>query len=282
MSIQDIETVFISKDGKEIAVSGNVCPIFKDGVIVSTVGFFVDITERKKNEAKLNESNRRIEMMNEKLRVVGGLTRHDVQNKLSTVTGYAYLLKKKYANEKDLIDALCKMEQATKAIVKIFEFAKMYEELGVEELTYVNVEEKINEAAALFSGPLPKIVNDCHGLSVLADSFIRQLFYNLIDNTVKYGKSITTIRVHFEKTESGMLKLIYEDDGVGVSVENKRYLFTEGFSTGGSKGFGLFFIRRMMDVYGWMIQETGKSGEGAKFIITIPKLNRAGKESCKG
>ncbi len=49
------------------------------------------------------------------------------------------------------------MEQAVKEIVKIFDFAKMYEQIGVEELTYVNVEEKINEAAALFSGSYPNM-----------------------------------------------------------------------------------------------------------------------------
>ena len=55
-----------------------------------------DISEQKEAEKKLRESNRRIELMNEKLRVVGGLTRHDVRNKLSAVTGYAYLLKKRH------------------------------------------------------------------------------------------------------------------------------------------------------------------------------------------
>ncbi len=42
----------------------------------------------------------------------------------------------------------------------------------VEELTYIDVETKLNEAIALFSGPIPPIINDCHGLTVLADSFL--------------------------------------------------------------------------------------------------------------
>ena len=111
----------------------------------------------------------------------------------------------------------------------------MYELLGAEELTFINVEGKLNEAQALFSGPLPSIVNECQGLMVLADSFLRQLFYNFIDNTRKYGLRATTIKVHYEKTQD-CLRLIYEDDGVGVSVENKVCLFKEGFSTGGNTG----------------------------------------------
>ena len=114
---------------------------------------------------------------------------------------------------------------------------------------------------------------------MLADSLLRQLFYNFIDNTRKYGKKTTAIRVYFEKTDQENLKLIYEDDGLGVPFENKHSLFTEGFSTGGSTGFGLFLTKKMMDVYGWTIQETGEPGENAKFIITIPRLNKNGKEN---
>ncbi len=135
--------------------------------------------------------------------------------------------------------------------MKIFDFAKMYEQLGVEELTDIDVEAKINEATTLFSGTLPKIINECHGLTVLADSFLRQMFYNFIDNTMKYGKKTTTIKIHYHKTDQGNLELIYEDDGVGISAENKLRLFSEGFSTGGSTGFGLFLTKKMIDVYGW-------------------------------
>jgi signal transduction histidine kinase len=186
---------------------------------------------------------------------------------------------KKHTDQAVIVDGLGKMEQAVKETVKIFDFAKMYEQLGAEELTPIDVEAKINEACTLFSGTLPTIVNECHGLTVLADSFLRQLFYNFIDNTRKYGKKTTTIRVHFEKVDQDSLKLVYEDDGVGVPLENKPSLFKEGFSTGGSTGFGLFLTKKMMDVYGWKIEEKGEPGIGAKFTLTIPKLNKHGKEN---
>ncbi len=53
-----------------------------------------DISERKKAEEALDEVMDQLVLVNEKLGVVGSLTRHDVRNKLSAVTGYAYLLKK--------------------------------------------------------------------------------------------------------------------------------------------------------------------------------------------
>jgi PAS domain S-box-containing protein len=277
-SIQDVETVFVSKNGQEIAVSGNACPIFKDGKFVSTVAFFADVTERKKSEEKLKENHIRIESMNEKLRVVGGLTRHDIRNKLASLNGYVYLLKK-HADQADIVKKLDSIEKASDEIVKILDFARTYEQLGVEELCYVDVEQALDEAVALFPELNLKVVDKCHGLAVLADSFLRQLFYNFVDNTRKYGKKTSEIIVFYEQAESGELNLIYQDDGVGISSEDKLNLFKEGFSTGGSTGFGLFLIKKMVDVYGWKIQEIGDPGKGAKFVLTIPAVNSNRKES---
>jgi PAS domain S-box-containing protein len=274
------EFEFIKKDGARMYANIAASSIQDDnGNFVGTLALVADITERKNMEVNLKESLDKLEIMNEKLGVVGSLTRHDVRNKLSAVTGYAYILKKKHSDLADVVDGLSRMEQAVAESVKIFDFARMYEQIGMEDLTYINVEEKIKEAVALFSGPLPTIINGCQGLTVLADSFLRQLFYNFIDNTRKYGKKTTTIRVYYEKTDPESLKLVYEDDGVGIPLESKPHLFKEGFSTGGSTGFGLFLTKRMIDVYGWKIEENGKPGEGAKFSVTIPKLDRNGIEN---
>jgi signal transduction histidine kinase len=75
--------------------------------------------------------------------------------------------------------------------------------------------------------------------------------------------------------------LLYEDDGIGIPVVNKSKLFKEGFSTGGSSGYGLYLIRKMIEVYGWAIQENGEPDKGAKFTITIPRINQKGKENFR-
>ena len=181
-----------------------------------------------------------------------------------------------------MMDRLVAMEQACRNIVEIFDFARMYEQLGVEELSYVNVGKAVDEAVALFSGPSNvKVVNECHGLTVLADSFLRQLYYNLIDNSVKHGERLTKIRVQYRKSDEDKLNLIYEDDGIGVSIQNKPLLFKEGFSTRGSSGYGLYLIRKMIEVYGWAIQENGEPDKGAQFTITIPKISQNGKENFR-
>ena len=77
---------------------------------------------------------------------------------------------------------------------------------------------------------------------MLADSMLRQLFYNLMDNTLKYGEKTSTIRVHY-KEEAEQLKLIYEDDGAGIPGEEKSKLFQEGYEKG--TGFELYLLKRI-------------------------------------
>jgi len=266
-------TVRRKKDRSLVQVSVSAAPITVGDKLAGIVAIYHDISDLKNAE-------KRLDVMNEKLRVVGSLTRHDVQNKLSTITGNAYLLRKQLIGNSEILDKLGEMETAVQQTVKIFDFAKAYEMLGAEELGYIGVEKTVNEAISLFSDlKNVKVTNDCHGLIVLADSLLRQSFYNLIDNSLKYSKKITKIRVHYETTGNNELRLAYEDDGVGIPDTKKPKLFKEGYSTGGSTGYGLYLIKKIMEVYGWTIQETGKPGKGAQFIITIPKINQNGKEN---
>jgi signal transduction histidine kinase len=239
------------------------------------VGMYKDISELKNVEKKLAT-------MNEKLRVVGGLTRHDVRNKLSAITGNAYLLKKQLAGNKEVLDKLRDMETAVWQVARIFDFARDYEMLGVEELTYIDVQKSVNETVQLFSDLKGvRVLNECDGLTVLSDSLLRQLFYNLIDNSLKYGEKLSQIRIHYEKAERNQLRLIYEDDGVGISLDAKPKLFSEGYTTGKGSGYGLYLVKKMMEVYGWTIQETGTPGRGTRFTMVIPEKNQDDKENYR-
>ena len=214
----------------------------------------------------------KLALMNEKLRVVGGLTRHDARNKLAVITGNVFLAKKKLTANHEALTYLKEIETAVRQIEGIFDFAKTYEMLGVEKLVYMDVEKTVEEAVSLFPDMHGvKIVNVCHGLTVRADSLLRQFFYNLIDNSLKHGKKVSQIRIYYEETAENQLRLAYEDDGVGVPIEEKEKIFSEDYR--GDTNHGLFLMWRICEVYGWSIRETGKPDKGAQFAIVIPKLN---------
>jgi signal transduction histidine kinase len=46
-----------------------------------------------------------------------------------------------------------------------------------------------------------------------------------------------------------------------------------------STGFGLFLIKKMMDVYGWTIREVGEPGKGAKLVMSVPIVGPNGEEN---
>ena len=269
------DTVRKRKDGSLVPVALSAASIIVENQVTGHIAVYKDISQLKKAEDELRETLQKLEKMNEKLRVVGGLTRHDARNKLGVITGNVYLAKKKLADDDEALNSLKEMQVAVEQIVRIFDFARTYEMLGAEEFRHVDVAKAINEAVALFSSLNGiKLTNNCCGLTVLADSLLRQLFYNLVDNSLKYGEKIKTISIYYEKMGADKLKLVYEDDGVGIAEAEKKNLFQEGYGRG--TGFGLYLIRKMCEGYGWNIQETGKKGEGAKFSITIPRISEKG------
>jgi PAS domain S-box-containing protein len=280
-AFQDFETVIRCKNGTTKTISwysNNI--VDEKGKPVGSIAMGTDVTELREAEKELKAAMERMGIMNEKLRVVGGLTRHDVRNKLSVISGDAYLAREELVGDSEVQDCLREIEVTVGQVVRILDFAKAYEMLGVEELAYVDVEKTVGEAVSLFSDLKGvKVANDCRGLSVLADSLLRQLFYNLVDNSLKYGQKTTRIRIHHEEASQDELKLVYEDDGVGIPAAEKPNLFKEGYSTGGSTGYGLYLIGKMVEVYGWTIRETGTSGKGAEFTMTIPKKGLKGKEN---
>jgi PAS domain S-box len=267
------------KDGTPVPILVKCSPIYDNGSYLGSAVSATDITEQKIMEKDMNVALEylsanidKVEELNEKLKVVGSLTRHDVRNKLSSVTSCTYILKKRHYDMVDVVEGLDKMSRAVNDSMKIFELASTYEQIGMEALVELDVGKAVDCAIDMFPSLPFKVVNDCNGLIVHADSLLRQLLFNFIDNTRKYGKTTQNVWIYHQGTVSGDLQLIYEDDGVGIPKNYKDQLFRQGFSTGGSTGFGLFLSKKIIQVYGWSIREEGEAGKGTKFVMTIPRF----------
>jgi PAS domain S-box-containing protein len=264
------------RDGTPFPAIVTGAPIINDnGEFLGIIGISTDITEQKWMQEVLGEAITKVAELNEKLRVVESLTRHDLRNKLSALNGLVYILKKRCSENPEAQQHLRDIELVAQQMLRILEFERIYSQVGAEELDYINVEQHLSQAVSLFSDLKgAKLINDCHGLTVFADSLLRQLFYNLIDNSLKYGEKTSKIRVHYE-VEKDQVKLIYDDDGVGIAEEIRDNLFREGFGKG--TGYGLYLIKRICEAYGWTIAETGKQCQGVQFTMVIPEKGKDGK-----
>jgi PAS domain S-box-containing protein len=258
----------VNKTGKKIPVEITCTPIFDSKE--KPIGFIDivrDITERVKSQEKLQEAQKSLTISNEKLLVVSGLVRHDISNKLTTVNSSIYMAKKSGKTEH-----LTQAEHACHEIKRMLKFSRDYELFHQQKSNYINVGDAFREVLELFPNiNTLKTINECQKLEVYADSLLKELFYNLIDNTLKYGKKTTQITITYT-AQPDELTLIYQDDGEGIAPEMKPKLFKKGAGYG--TGLGLYLTKKTLDAYGWQIKETGKHMQDAKFEITIPKTNQ--------
>jgi PAS domain S-box-containing protein len=240
--------------------------IFQDNTEVMAVREELNILLEEQN---LSLGKTRV--LNEQLSVTSGLTRHDIRNKLTALTLKAYIAKKHSKDNPEILNYLTDIEAISNNIARLLEFAKTYELLGTEELTYINVGKMVADAASLFVDLKGvTIINECEEVNVNASSMLLELFHNMIDNSLKYGPpKITEIKVHAKINHEGATELIYEDNGNGIDPQIKDRLFERGVTTKGT-GYGLWLIRRICEMYGWSVQEKGVYGQGVRFVMTIP------------
>jgi len=217
------------------------------------------------SESQLRIEKDRLEILNEKLNVVGKLTRHDVRNKVAIIMSNLYLTKN-LVKTREINEKLDEIQDGCEKISKILDFASTYEKLGSEELKPISVRACLNYAIGMFNLGEIELENSCDELTVHADSSLSRVFYNLIDNTLKHGGKVSKIRFHTEEKGS---RIIYEDDGLGIPQDIKANLFAEKSSERGVHG--LYLIRKIIESYGWTIREEGEPEKGVRFVINLPR-----------
>jgi PAS domain S-box-containing protein len=234
------------------------------------IASYVDISEQKKSEDALTQVNR-------KLNLLSSITRHDIINQLLILKGFLTLLRKK-TEDPGLLDYVNRSEKATQNIEHQIRFTRDYQDMGVKAPTWQNVRSTIISAKGALSMGDVTVEVDHPDLEILADPLFEKVFYNLIDNTLKYGgDAVRVIRITPREEDTGLV-ITYEDDGVGITKEDQVHLFERGF--GKHTGFGLFLSREMLSITGISIEYSGEAGKGARFTIRVPRgLFRMGRDT---
>jgi light-regulated signal transduction histidine kinase (bacteriophytochrome) len=106
-------------------------------------------------------------------------------------------------------------------------------------------------------------------------SQIRQLFQNLIQNSIKFNCSTPPeIRIYGE-TGDGMCRIFVQDNGIGFNEEYLNKIFTpfqrlHGRNQYEGIGMGLAICRKIVERHGGSITAKSMPGEGSTFIVTLP------------
>ena len=232
-----------------------------DGKVQGIEGILHDVTGRKLAEKALL-------LANQKLHLLSGITRHDINNKLVVLKGYLALLEEKIP-EPALNEFFIKTQSAAEQISSMIQFMKEYEEIGVAEPVWHDVRILANTATKEIPPGQITLKNDLPaGMEVFADPLIAKVFFNIVDNSVRYGGKDTMIRFSVESSNEDKI-IVFEDDGAGVAAPDKEKIFERGF--GKNTGLGLALSREILHITGITIKETGEPGKGARFEMTVPK-----------
>ncbi|MGA2698037.1 MAG: HAMP domain-containing sensor histidine kinase [Methanoregula sp.] len=217
----------------------------------------VSAIRRAKNE---------VAFLNRKLNLVGSVTRHDVLNQLTAVSGYTELLEM-VVEDPQMKSYIEKERFALEKIRRQFLFAKDYQNLGTEPPRWQPLASVIRcagDAVALKGVP---IAETCGNAAVYADPMLDRAVAQLLDNAIRHGQSVSCISISVHDDENGAV-LVIEDNGTGIPAADKERIFERGF--GKRTGWGLFLAREILAITGITIAETGEPGKGARFEIHIP------------
>ncbi len=168
----------------------------------------------------------------------------------------------------DDLDAISKLESGEQLLLKdSFVIQELLKE--VYESLSIKADEKQIKCIIKKGCELP--------LTVFADKEkIRQVFINLVDNAIKYGKQNGTIESSFYKVDGARILIEISDDGSGISEEHLHRIFERFYRTDlarsrkvGGSGLGLSICKHIIEAHGQAIHVRSKIDVGSTFGFTL-------------
>lgn len=262
-----------------------------EGEIYAVCGISSNITERKKMENAIRESERRVRAINKELEAFAYSVSHDLRAPLRLIDGFSqalledcsdvlgetgkdYLARIWDGSQKmgQLIDDLLKLSQLTQGVVlkRRVDLSRLATEIAAE-LQEIQPEREVEFLLT-------------PGLVAEGDkALIRVVLKNLIDNAWKFTGNTSCARIEFGVLPSAEAEAVREaggavffvrDNGAGFDMTFQGKLFgafqrlhcAEEFP---GTGIGLATVERIIRRHGGRVWGQGRVGEGAAFFFTL-------------
>lgn len=183
---------------------------------------------------------------------------------------YATIIENENKRLKQHVERVLQMAKLEKEDVGLKKEAVNLHEIIHEVVQSIDLalREKQGSIHLKLNAPSPNLTADKHHLT--------NVIFNLLDNAIKYCTSKPSITIRTELNGTS-ISLTVEDNGIGISDENKRRIFQKFYRvpTGNVhdvKGFGLglHYVKQIVEAHRGRITVTSEPGKGCAFTILLP------------
>lgn len=277
---RQIKNIYTDFEGSEQAI--------KENPLITT-----DLNALTQEVERLSE-NRQIELASLKDREVYrrefiGNVAHELKTPLFTVQGYILTLLDGAMKDKSIRKKY--LQRANKAVERLIYIVKdldLITKIEMGELTLeresFNIIELVQSAFDLLemkaqSKEISLVFDRKYDDSIMVNADrerIQQVLINLVDNSIKYGKSAGTTEIAVDPLNEQRCLVRVTDNGEGVNQENLERLFERfyrvdksGSRTVGGSGLGLAIVKHFIEAHNEKIYVESQFGVGSEFSFTL-------------
>lgn len=214
---------------------------------------------------------------------------HELKTPLTTINGFAEMIKEGLITDLSSIQKYCGMInkeglRLISLIEDIMRLSKIEEKISVDEDYNLNLKETAEYVVSILKSKaesLNIIVNlRAEDVFMKANkNYINELFYNLVDNSIKYNKDGGNVEINIIKIDNYAIIKV-KDTGVGIAEEHIGRIFERFYrvdksrskETGGT-GLGLSIVKHITELYDGIIDIKSKVGKGTEITIKFPIIN---------
>jgi signal transduction histidine kinase len=258
------------------------------GILVIVLFYSINSNLNKKEDAtrKLQKANDDVTKLNHELESFSYSVSHDLRAPLRSVNGYAKILLEDYGDELDdeakrTINVIARNGQRMGELIDdLLDFSR----LGRKELqaTTVSMDAVVQQVLDEIRESKYYSENIKIGIKALPDanadiSMIRQVWYNLISNALKYSSKtdIPTVEIGSFLKDDEVCYYV-KDNGVGFDMAYANKLFgifqrLHKQNEFEGTGVGLALIKRIIDRHDGNVWAEAELNKGATFFFSIPR-----------